>query len=101
MGALHVLARIRAFVSQRNYVVYGRCVRRGPRRQHVRARRVQLRRARIPGDIVSEDVSVQVREDHVAIVEFDRPPNNFFDADLIRAIADAYENNVYIDEING
>jgi enoyl-CoA hydratase/carnithine racemase len=29
--------------------------------------------------------------DHVATVEFDRPPHNFFDAELIRAIADAYE----------
>jgi enoyl-CoA hydratase/carnithine racemase len=40
---------------------------------------------------VSDDVSVEVRDDHVAVVEFDRPPLNFFDADLIGAIADAYE----------
>src|SRR5262249_26970840 len=29
--------------------------------------------------------------DHVAVVEFDRPPHNFFDAVLIEQIADAYE----------
>lgn len=31
-----------------------------------------------------------MRDDGVAIVEMRRPPNNFFDAQLIRAIADAY-----------
>ncbi len=40
---------------------------------------------------VSEEVSVEVRDDHVAVVEFDRPPHNFFDAALIEQIADAYE----------
>jgi 2-(1,2-epoxy-1,2-dihydrophenyl)acetyl-CoA isomerase len=40
---------------------------------------------------VSEEVSVEVREDHVAVLEFDRPPHNFFDAGLIEQIADAYE----------
>ena len=37
------------------------------------------------------EVSVELREDHVALVQFDRPPHNFFDAELIRQIADAYE----------
>lgn len=40
--------------------------------------------------MTSREVSVQ-RDDHVAIVEIHRPPNNFFDAQLIRAIADAYD----------
>lgn len=40
---------------------------------------------------VSEEVSVEVREDHVAVVEFDRPPHNYFDAALIGQIANAYE----------
>jgi 2-(1,2-epoxy-1,2-dihydrophenyl)acetyl-CoA isomerase len=40
---------------------------------------------------LSEDVHVEVGDDHVAIVEFDRPPNNHFDVPLIAALADAYE----------
>ena len=40
---------------------------------------------------VSEEVSIEVRGDHVAVVEFDRPPHNYFDAALIGLIADAYE----------
>ncbi len=36
------------------------------------------------------DVTVTLA-DHVATVEIQRPPNNFFDTDLIRAIADAFE----------
>ena len=40
---------------------------------------------------LSEEVSVEVREDHVAVVEFDRPPHNYFDAALIEQIADAYD----------
>jgi enoyl-CoA hydratase/carnithine racemase len=36
-------------------------------------------------------VSVEVRADHVAVVEFDRPPHNYFDAGLIEQIADAYD----------
>ena len=44
-----------------------------------------------PDAPVSGEVSVQRREGHVAIVEFSRPPNNYFDAELIGAIADAYE----------
>lgn len=37
------------------------------------------------------DVSVDLGDDSVAQVEIRRPPNNFFDAGLIRSIADAYE----------
>jgi 2-(1,2-epoxy-1,2-dihydrophenyl)acetyl-CoA isomerase len=37
------------------------------------------------------DVSVDLGDDLVAEVEIHRPPNNFFDASLIRSIADAYE----------
>lgn len=37
------------------------------------------------------DVSVELGDDFVAEVEIHRPPNNFFDAGLIRNIADAYE----------
>ena len=37
------------------------------------------------------DVSVDLGDDFVAEVEIHRPPNNFFDATLIRSLADAYE----------
>lgn len=37
------------------------------------------------------DVSVDLGDDYVAEVEIHRPPNNFFDARLIRNLADAYE----------
>lgn len=37
-----------------------------------------------------EDLNIE-RHGHVALVEIDRPPNNFFDVDLINAIADAFE----------
>lgn len=37
------------------------------------------------------DVSVEQGDDFVAEVEIHRPPNNFFDAGLIRNIADAYQ----------
>jgi enoyl-CoA hydratase/carnithine racemase len=37
---------------------------------------------------MAEDVTVEVA-DHVATVEFHRPPNNFFDVDLIQAIVAA------------
>ena len=40
---------------------------------------------------MSQSVSISVRADHVAVVEFTRPPHNYFDAALIRQIADAYE----------
>jgi enoyl-CoA hydratase/carnithine racemase len=39
---------------------------------------------------MNDDISVQV-SDHVATVEIHRPPNNFFDFDLIRGIADTFE----------
>jgi len=38
-----------------------------------------------------EGLTVDVGEDHVATVEFDRPPKNHFDVELIGALADAYE----------
>jgi 2-(1,2-epoxy-1,2-dihydrophenyl)acetyl-CoA isomerase len=37
------------------------------------------------------DVSVERRDGYVAVVEFSRPPYNYFDAELVGAIADAYE----------
>jgi 2-(1,2-epoxy-1,2-dihydrophenyl)acetyl-CoA isomerase len=37
------------------------------------------------------DVGVEVGGDHVAAVEIRRPPNNFFDAGLIRRLADALD----------
>ena len=37
------------------------------------------------------DVSVALSDEGVATVEIHRPPNNYFDVDLIRALADAYE----------
>ena len=37
------------------------------------------------------DVTVSLDQSHVATVELHRPPNNFFDAALIRDLADAYE----------
>jgi 2-(1,2-epoxy-1,2-dihydrophenyl)acetyl-CoA isomerase len=40
---------------------------------------------------VSAEVSIQPAGEHVALVEFSRPPQNHFDAALIGAIADAYE----------
>lgn len=36
------------------------------------------------------DVTVQLGDDHVAVVEIHRPPNNFFDIALIASLADAY-----------
>lgn len=43
------------------------------------------------GAVVRDDLAVSVGADMVAVVELRRPPNNFFDLPLIRAIADAYE----------
>jgi 2-(1,2-epoxy-1,2-dihydrophenyl)acetyl-CoA isomerase len=40
---------------------------------------------------VSKDVSTRPAGEHVALVEFSRPPHNYFDDVLIEAIADAYE----------
>jgi 2-(1,2-epoxy-1,2-dihydrophenyl)acetyl-CoA isomerase len=37
------------------------------------------------------DVTVEVGDDHVAVVEIHRPPHNFFSLELIASIADAYE----------
>jgi enoyl-CoA hydratase/carnithine racemase len=39
----------------------------------------------------TEDVRVTISEDHVATVELRRPPNNFVDVALIRALVAAYE----------
>jgi 2-(1,2-epoxy-1,2-dihydrophenyl)acetyl-CoA isomerase len=39
----------------------------------------------------SDEVSIERVADGLAIVEFDRPPHNFFDAKLISGVADAYE----------
>ena len=36
-------------------------------------------------------VSVEVGDDHVAVVEFDRPPSNFFDLSLLTHLAEACE----------
>jgi 2-(1,2-epoxy-1,2-dihydrophenyl)acetyl-CoA isomerase len=43
------------------------------------------------GGRAREGLTVTVAEDHVATVEFDRPPNNHFDVELIGALVDAYE----------
>jgi len=40
---------------------------------------------------MSDEVSIKQATEHVSLVEFSRPPNNFFDAALVREIADAYE----------
>ncbi len=40
---------------------------------------------------MSEEVSVRPAVEHVMLVEFSRPPHNYFDGSLIGAIADAYE----------
>ena len=37
------------------------------------------------------DVTAVVHDDHVAVAEIGRPPDNFFDAGLIGSLADAYE----------
>jgi 2-(1,2-epoxy-1,2-dihydrophenyl)acetyl-CoA isomerase len=37
------------------------------------------------------DVTAAVGDDHVAVTEIRRPPDNFFDAGLIASLADAYE----------
>ena len=37
------------------------------------------------------DLGVTLEEGNIAVVEIQRPPHNFFDVDLINAIADAYE----------
>jgi enoyl-CoA hydratase/carnithine racemase len=42
-------------------------------------------------DPIPDDVAVEVGDDHVATLEIRRPPDNFFDADLICGLADALE----------
>ena len=44
-----------------------------------------------------DELTIRVRS-HVATVEIHRPPNNFFDPDLIEALANAYES---LDQDNG
>lgn len=39
---------------------------------------------------MSESVTVVVRDDYVGVVQFNRPPHNFFDAAMIQEIADDY-----------
>jgi 2-(1,2-epoxy-1,2-dihydrophenyl)acetyl-CoA isomerase len=39
---------------------------------------------------VNEGLTVHVDDDHVATVEFERPPHNHFDVELIGALADIY-----------
>jgi enoyl-CoA hydratase/carnithine racemase len=36
-------------------------------------------------------ITVQTRPDRVAVIEFSRPPSNFFNVELVCALADAYE----------
>lgn len=40
---------------------------------------------------MSEEVSIRPATEHVMLVEFSRPPHNYFDGALVGAIADAYE----------
>jgi 2-(1,2-epoxy-1,2-dihydrophenyl)acetyl-CoA isomerase len=40
---------------------------------------------------MSNEVSIRSASDHVSLVEINRPPHNYFDAALIRQIADAYQ----------
>ena len=40
---------------------------------------------------MSDEVSIRPATEHVSLVEFNRPPQNYFDAALIRQIADAYQ----------
>ena len=37
------------------------------------------------------DVKVEIGEDHVATVQFGKPPNNFFDVPMIRSLGDAFD----------
>jgi 2-(1,2-epoxy-1,2-dihydrophenyl)acetyl-CoA isomerase len=43
------------------------------------------------GLLLSEEVSTREATEYVTLVEFSRPPHNYFDGALIGAIADAYE----------
>lgn len=42
-------------------------------------------------ETLNGELALTIGDDHVATVEIKRPPHNFFDFDLIRAIADTYE----------
>jgi 2-(1,2-epoxy-1,2-dihydrophenyl)acetyl-CoA isomerase len=44
-----------------------------------------------PAGALAGDVAVQVSPGYVATVELRRPPDNFFDVAMIRALADAYQ----------
>jgi 2-(1,2-epoxy-1,2-dihydrophenyl)acetyl-CoA isomerase len=44
----------------------------------------------MPGDSTGSDVGLEV-DGHVAVIEIRRPPNNYFDVDLIAAIADTLD----------
>ena len=41
------------------------------------------------GVSAGSELTVELGDDHVALLEFDRPPNNFFSLDLILQVADA------------
>ncbi len=47
----------------------------------------------------SDEVVVEVGDDHVATVEIRRPPNNFFDADLIGRLADVLDDLAAADDV--
>ncbi len=49
------------------------------------------RRASFPFSALEGAVTVELNDSGVATVEIHRPPNNYFDIDLIRALADGYE----------
>jgi enoyl-CoA hydratase/carnithine racemase len=40
---------------------------------------------------MTEEVAVRPASEHVALVEFSRPPHNYFDSALIKQLADAYD----------
>src|SRR6478609_2989265 len=44
-----------------------------------------------PAGALAGDVAVEVSPGYVATVELRRPPDNFFDVAMIRALADAYQ----------
>ena len=41
------------------------------------------------GDFSDSDVTVEL-DNYIALVEFHRPPHNFFDVSLLKGIADAF-----------
>src|ERR1700761_8334298 len=47
--------------------------------------------AMAPKQATYGEVTMEKGDDHVALVEFHRPPNNFFDFDLVRDLGDALE----------